>query len=79
MSWYTVEANKNDTIFFKSNGTDYAPSKCTIPERNYNTITLGIALCEAMNDNYPFPGSIGGTTPTRFVSTANLANHTIII
>ena len=32
-----------------------------------------------MNDNYPFPGPTGGTTPTRCVSTANLANNTIII
>ena len=79
MSWYTVEANKNDTIFFKSNGTDYAPSKCTIPEGNSYTITLGTGVCKTMNDNYPFPGPTGGTTPTRCVSTANLANNTIII
>ena len=46
------------------------PSKCTIPEGNYNTITLGAACLyqKTMNDNYPFSGPTGGTTPTRFVS-----------
>jgi hypothetical protein len=32
-----------------------------------------------MNDTYPFSGPSGGATPTRFVSTVNLANNTIII
>ena len=32
-----------------------------------------------MNDSYPSSGPNGGKTPTRFVSTANLANNTIII
>ena len=31
-----------------------------------------------MTDNYPFTGATG-TTPTRFVSTVNLDNNTIII
>ena len=79
VSWYTAEANKYDTIYFRINGTDYAPSTCTIPERNYNTITRGAALCKAMHDDYLFPGPTGGTTPTRFASTANLANNTTII
>ena len=70
VSWYTAEANKYDTIHFRINGTDYAPSTCTIPEGNYNTITLGTALCKAMNASYPFPGPTGGTTPTRFASLA---------
>ena len=78
VSWYTTEANKNDTIYFIINGTDYAPSTCTIPERK-NTITRGAALCKAMHDNYRFPCPTGGTTPTRFVSNANLANNTFII
>ena len=32
-----------------------------------------------MHDDYLFPGPTGGTTPTRFASTANLANNTTII
>ena len=55
VSWYTVEAGRNDTIYFRINGDNYAPSKCTLPEGNYSTITLGAAVCKAMNDNYPFP------------------------
>ena len=74
-----LKLTKNDTIYVRINGTDYAPSKCTIPEGNSNTITLGTALCKTMIDNYPFPGPTGGTTPTRCVSTANLANNTSII
>ena len=40
---------------------------------------LGLLLCKAMNDNYPFPGPTGGTTARRCASTANWANNTIII
>ena len=29
---------------------------CTIPESNDNTPTLAVALCKAMNDNYPISG-----------------------
>ena len=28
-----LKLTKNDTIYVRSNGTDYAPSKCTFPER----------------------------------------------
>ena len=59
VSWYTVEAGKNDVIYVRINGTDYAVAQCTLPKGNYNTITLGNALCKAMNDNYPFTGSTG--------------------
>ena len=78
VSWYTVEAGRNDTIYFRMNGTNYAPSKCTLPEGNYSLITLGAALCKAMNDNYPFTGAPGTSLP-RFVAAANLANNTITI
>ena len=78
VSWYTVEAGRNDTIYFSINGTNYAPSRCTLPEGNYSTISLGAALCKAMNDNYPFSGA-PGTTPKRCVPTVNLANNTIVL
>ena len=64
VSWYTVEAGRHDTIYFRINSTSHAPSKCTLPEGNYSTITLGAAMCKAMNDNFPFTGP-PGTTPTR--------------
>jgi hypothetical protein len=32
-----------------------------------------------MNDNYPCTGPIGGTTPRRLASTANLGNNTSIL
>ena len=79
VSWYTVEAGRNDTIYFRINGTDYAPSKCTLPEGNYSTIALGAALCKAMNDNYQIATPTGVALPTRFVPTGNLANNTIIL
>ena len=78
VSWYTVQAGRNDIIFFRINGTGYAVAQCTMPAGNYNTTTLGAALCKAMNDNYPFTGPTR-TTPTRIVSTANVANNTFII
>ena len=71
VSWYTVEAGRNDTIYFRINGTDYAPSKCTLPEGSYSTITLEAALCKAMNDNYPIATPTGATPPTIFVPTVN--------
>ena len=44
VSWYTIEAGRNDTIYFRINGANYAPSKCTLFEGNYSTITLGAAF-----------------------------------
>ena len=46
VSWYTVEAGRNDTIYFRINGTAYAPSQTALPEGNYNTTSLGQALCD---------------------------------
>ena len=79
VSWSAVEAGRNDTIYFIINGTNYAPSKCTLPEGNYITITLVAALCKAMNGNYPIATPTGATPPTRFVPTVNLANKTIVL
>ena len=39
----------------------------------------GLLCVRTMNDNCPYSGPTGGTTPTIFVSTASLANNTIII
>ena len=44
VSWYTVEAGRNDTIYFRINSTSYAPSKCTLPEGNCRQLHLGL-LC----------------------------------
>ena len=74
-----VEAGNCDVIYFRINGTGYAIAQCTIPVGDYTTITFGAALCKATNDNYTFTGPTGGTKPTNFVSTANLANNIIII
>ena len=74
-----MKLTKTVQNIFKLNGTDYATSECTTLECNYNTITLGTALCKTVNDNYQFPGPTGGTTTTIFASAANLANNTIII
>ena len=59
MSWYTVEADRNDTIYFRINGTKYAPSKWTILEGSYSTTTLAVALCKSMNDHYPIAPPTG--------------------
>ena len=34
VSWYTVEAGSKDTIYFRINGANYAPSLCGLPEGN---------------------------------------------
>ena len=60
VSWYTVEAGRHDTIYFRINGTAYAPSQTASPEGNYSSTLLGQALCDVMNAHYPYgnPGSI---------------------
>ena len=78
VGWYTVEAGKNNLRYFRINADSGAPDQGTIPEWHHNTITLGTAMCKAMHDNYPFTGA-PGTSLTRLVSTANLANNTIAI
>ena len=78
VSWYTVEAGRNKTIYFRLNKDNYAFSQCTIPEGTYNTSLLADALCKAMNSNYPLT-SAPGTSPTRFVPSANVPNNTITI
>ena len=77
MSWYTVEAGHNDTIYFRINGTAYAPSQTALPEGNYSTTSLGQALCDVMNAHYPYghPGSI----TNKFNFKASLRNNTIAI
>ena len=53
VSWYTVEAGRHDTIYFRINGTAYAPSQTALPEGNYSTTSLGQALCVVMSAHYP--------------------------
>ena len=75
VSWYTVEAGRHATIYVKINGADYAPSTCTLPERNYNTTTLAASLYDLMNVHYPI-ASPDGTRPKRLVPHTNLVTNT---
>ncbi|MFM7986874.1 MAG: hypothetical protein ACKPKO_46925 [Candidatus Fonsibacter sp.] len=79
MSWYTIESNRNNIIYFRINGSTYSASKCFIPEGNYSTITLAQAMVDAMNAKYPFGITPGVTPPIRFVASANLTSNTITI
>ena len=57
VSWYTVEAGRNHTIYLRI--TNFAPSQTALPEENYSTTSPGQALCDVMNAHYPrTPGSI---------------------
>ena len=64
-------------IYFRTNGADYAPTQCTIPEGNYNTNTFAAAICTTMTNHYP-SAAPAETNPTRFVPNANLSNNTIV-
>ena len=77
VSWYTVEAGRNDTIYFRINGTAYAPSQTVLPEGNYSTTSLGQALCDVMSAHDPY-GSLGSII-NKFKIDANLGNNTIAI
>ena len=77
VSWYTVEAGRNDTIYFRINGTAYAPSQTALHEGNYSTTSFGQALCDVMNAHYPY-GNRGSIT-NKFKFDANLRNNTIAI
>ena len=78
VSWYTVDAGRNDTIYVWINDTDYAPSTCTLPERSYGTTTQAASVCKVMNSHYPIAPE-DGTHPQKRVPQANLVNHTISI
>ena len=78
VSWYTVEARRNKTIYFRINKDNFAFYQCTIREGTYNTSLLAGALCKAINSNYPLT-SAPGTSPTRFVPNANVPKNTITI
>ena len=58
VSWYTVEAGRNYTIYVRTVSPEHNPgliaTNCTLPERTYSTSTLCSAMCEVMNANYPF-------------------------
>ena len=57
VNWCTVEAGRNDTIYFRI--TNFPPSQTALPEGNHSTTSLGQALCNVMNAHYPStPGSI---------------------
>ncbi|MFM7987389.1 MAG: hypothetical protein ACKPKO_49565, partial [Candidatus Fonsibacter sp.] len=79
VSWYTIESNRNNIIFFRINGPAYSASTCFIPEGNYSTTTLAQAMVYAMNAKYPF-GVMPSVTPhTRFVASSNMTSNTVTI
>ena len=75
MSWYTVEAGRNNTIYVRVNGDSYAPPLCTLPEGNYSTATLATAVCKAMNDKY----TIAGPPLNRLASSVSIFNNSVFI
>jgi len=79
VSWYTIEAGRNNIIYFRINGAAYSASKGTIPEGNNSTITLAQAMADEMNKKYPFGVMPGVTPPVRFVASSNLTSNTITI
>jgi hypothetical protein len=50
VSWYTVDSNRNNNIYFKVNGIK---NKVSIPKGDYNLTSLNNAIVSALNAVYP--------------------------
>ena len=77
VSWYTAESNKK---YISELMVAITPLLHALFRKETITqLHSGLLCVRTMNDNCPYPGPTGGTTPTICVSIANLANNTIII
>ena len=72
VSFYTIESGRNNNVYFTKGDHHY--HRRSIPEGNYNTITLNQAIATAMNTAYPLTG---GAHPTKFTANPDFNNNKI--
>ena len=78
VSWYTVEVGSSNSIYFRIIGVVYSASKCLLPDGNYTTTKLVVAMCDSFDSHYPFE-PLAGTFLKRFEPHANLVNNIVSI
>lgn len=81
ISFYTIEAGRNDMIYFiigaNSASEDVKMCAKRIPEGNYSVVTLNNAIANIMNTGYL--SSTVTTIPSKFVSVPSVSKNKIII
>jgi hypothetical protein len=75
VSWYTIEAGRNNKLYFRVNA--YNVDVITIPDGNYNTVSLNNAIVDLLNLFYPLTSA--GTPVEKFTAFPNLSTNTIVI
>ena len=85
VTWYTIEAGRNNIIYYRVNVNSSYVAKCELYEGNYTTTSLALALTAVMNTNYPAVSrpaalSVCATAPpVLFSVTSDLPSNTIAI
>jgi hypothetical protein len=81
ISFYTIEAGRNDMIYFiiiaNSEFEDHLMCAKRIPEGNYSLVTLNNAIANIMNTGYLSP--INTVIPNKFISTPSISKNKILI
>ena len=78
VSWYTIEAGRNNIVYYRINGPAYTVLKTYMSESKISTITLAQAMADVMNAHYGC-GVPGETVRVRFFASGNLTSNTITI
>ena len=73
VSFYTIESNRNQNIYFKVGNINYFRK---IPIGNYSTTRLNQIIVDVMNSTYP---KVGNAYPTKFASEPDIFNNTVNI
>ena len=75
VSYYTIEAGRNNKLYFRVNA--YNVDVITIPDGNYNTVTLNNAIVDLLNLFYPLTPA--GTPVAQCTAIPSLSTNTIVI
>ena len=81
VSWYTIEAGRNNTVYYILHTDNTLIAKCELPEGNYTTASLAQSLVDVMNVHYPsVPVALSaGGSADKFIATSSFVSNTISI
>lgn len=75
VSFYTIESGRNNKLYYKVNDANI--DVLTIPDGNYNTVSLNATIVDQLNLFYPL--SSAGAPAEKFVAFPNLSTNTLVI
>ena len=75
VSFYTIEASRNNKLYYRVNNAHI--DVATIPDGNYNTVSLNNAIVDLMNLFYPLSST--GAPAEQITALPSLSTNTIII